>query len=290
MLFETQQAYADPEYEAFLEQAELSHTRLWLESLWAAFSPYADADFLTQARIDFHARFWEMFVANVFLESGFTLLPNLPGAPDIGVVLSDGRKLWVEAVTPGSGTGPDAVEPMSDEGGWIPAEQIVLRLQNAVTCKLAKIRTYQQTGTVAETEPVLVAVNARKIRYTLLDSDPSFALQCVFPIGDPYASLDRQTHRITGQGYSQRPSIVKKSGAAVATTLFIDPGSAPLSGVLYSQVSPFQLSLPEHRLSEACRVVHNPMAAVACPKEVPAWGGEAWATRRDGSWHVTWTW
>ena len=117
MLFDAQQSYADPEYGAFLEQAALSGSRAWLESLWVAFSPYADADFLTQARIDFHARFWEMFVGNVFLASGFQLLPNSPGAPDIGVLLSDGRRLWIEAVTPGSGVGVDAVEPMSDKGG-----------------------------------------------------------------------------------------------------------------------------------------------------------------------------
>lgn len=78
-----------------------------------------------------------MYLENVLLKQGFELVQDKPiHGPDILIIDCDSI-IWLEAVAPYSGTGPDAVLDIEKKKivTSIPDEKIILRLTNAVTNK-----------------------------------------------------------------------------------------------------------------------------------------------------------
>jgi hypothetical protein len=97
--------------------------RAVLRTMWASYEPYADPDFRQGFARDVDGRFWEMYLGCTLLEAGRTLLPVVErrregGQPDL-CVLEDGRRIWIEAITPDEGApGPDQiVRPTAINGG-----------------------------------------------------------------------------------------------------------------------------------------------------------------------------
>ena len=43
-------------------------TKLFIEKLWQRYRPYADPHFKQQIQVDFHARFWEMYLTCACLD------------------------------------------------------------------------------------------------------------------------------------------------------------------------------------------------------------------------------
>ncbi len=85
-----------PTYDRYyLKSATTAHGRAIFEPLYERFAPYADSNFLTEIKTRFHERTWEMYVANIFLTNGYYLESSNMG-PDVKLVLSDGRIVWIE--------------------------------------------------------------------------------------------------------------------------------------------------------------------------------------------------
>lgn len=151
-------------------------------ALWESFHPYADSTFVTdvqqavcglhehstpgpsrdKAYFLFHQRWWEMFVGCVLLDQGILLVPRNSwdrawggAGPDLQANV-DGRRVWIECIAPGAGSGPDRVpelsdepvddEPMGDEvvdeepADDVPVDQIKLRFLNAVDEKRKQLK------------------------------------------------------------------------------------------------------------------------------------------------------
>ena len=278
-------------YQALANDPHLSGAKANLEVMWRRFRPFADSHFETQLLVDFHARFWEIWLGNMMLDQGLQLLKRKDRGPDLGAELPSGRVLWIEAVTPGPGSGKDRVQGRPTGGlSWVPTERIVLRLRSAIEDKLRRIRQYIADEEIGPEDSVVLAINPRKIDYTISDAEPSFALQCVYPIGAPYATFDKSTLAQTDQGYTFRPTITKAKGAPVQTGVFTEGRSAPLAALLFSLVDAYRLNRhrPETVEDYSCYLVHNAMASNPVPCNALAANCEARVTRSEEDWSLNW--
>jgi hypothetical protein len=289
LLFDPNHSRAAGElFEDFAMEPSLAASRTRLEEIWQRFAPYADAHFVDEFRRDLFPRYWELFLFDLFIQAGYSVLPHPPRGPDLKLRLPNDRLLWVEAVAPGPGEGADAVRPI-EGGGFVPSDQIVLRLRSAIHDKILKLKAYAQSGIIGPTDLVLLAVNPGKTRFTMMDAEPSFALQCVYPLGAPYVAFDAATGAATREGFSHRPSIEKQSDAQVSTAVFIDPDNSLVSGMLYSSLLPYYLGAVTPPYAKLCRLVHSGVAANPV-KGVLDVEGEAMAIQNNDNWNLTWTW
>ncbi len=129
-------------YAAHLEHGTKTGVRERIEELWARYRPYCpDAHFLSDARKHFVQRTWEMYLACALMDVGFELSRPPPKGPDILTTL-DGSRLWIEAVAPTAGDGPDAVPGREKRGRMVgrvwsgspPSdESLILRCASALT-------------------------------------------------------------------------------------------------------------------------------------------------------------
>lgn len=281
----------DPWYQALVHDPHLASARENLEVMWLRFEPFADKHFESQILVDFHARFWELWLGNMLLDQGLELLAHSDTGPDLGAEFPCGGVLWIKAVTPGPGSGDDRVEERPSAGvSWVPTDKIVLRLRSSIEDKLRKIQHYLTSGLIKPEDMVVIAVNPRKIGFAVTDAEPSYALQCVYPIGAPYISLDRRTLAQVDRGYTFRPSITKKSGADVLTGIFTEARSAPVSALLFSLTDAYglNLGLPQTVDDYSCHLVHNAMAANPLPSGALGARNQAQVTEQAEEWRLEW--
>jgi hypothetical protein len=215
--------------------------RDFAERLWAEYSEFADPNFLKEIRRDFHARFWEMYLTCSLREGeakrGYHLSCPKPG-PDI-LLESDGRRLWVEAVTATDGAPglPDSVvEPNPGGSGRIPEEKIVLRYTNAMREKYKKYLQYLRHGIIRGTDAFVIAINAARLsyRWARAANDAPRFLKALYPLGPYQLLLDKRTGKIVGSGNEPRFQIAKASGAEVPVQAFLDRRYRAISAVLCS--------------------------------------------------------
>jgi hypothetical protein len=170
-------------------------------------------------------------------QQGAALSCPKPG-PDI-LLERDGNRVWVEAVvaTNGIADRPDSVvEPNPDGSGTIPEEKLVLRYANAISEKYRKYRGYLREGIIRKNDAFVIAINGAALSYkwTQAERDAPRFLKAVYPLGAYQLILDRRTGEIVGQQNEPRFSIVKASGANVATMPFLERRSRGISAILGS--------------------------------------------------------
>jgi hypothetical protein len=209
-------------------------------ALWDIYEPYADAEFLTEIKSNFDARYWEMFLTVFFIKEGYKVSCPKPG-PDVGIEFN-GIRIWFEATCPtrGDRAAADhvpALESVAIGGpavmGTVPNEKIILRYLNSISEKRRQYRSWLKNRIVSPKDAFVVAVNPRRIgTHEIADSDPPRILQAAFQIGAPYITIDSNLER-TGSGYLFRDAIKKSSGAEVLTGVFQQ--DLKLSGLLCSR-------------------------------------------------------
>src|SRR5208282_1945429 len=79
----------------------------YVESLWTIYAPYADKHFLSDATLHFQQRFWEMYLGCTFLAHNFVINRGGDKGPEFFLSRMS-QNIWVEAIAPGPGDGPDA--------------------------------------------------------------------------------------------------------------------------------------------------------------------------------------
>jgi hypothetical protein len=246
------------------QEEQIITAREFVESLWDRFRGLADPHFLTEVRRDFHARFWEMYLTRALYEyaaqRGAVLSCPKPG-PDI-LLKHEGNRVWVEAVVATNGIPgrPDTVvEPNPDGSGKIPEEKLVLRYTNAISEKYRKYRGYLRDGIIHKNEAFVIAINGAALSYkwTQAERDAPRFLKAVYPLGAYQLLLDRRTGEIVGQQNEPRFSIVKASGANVATMPFLERRSRGISAILGSFADPMYHRTP---LGSDFELAHNPMS------------------------------
>ena len=264
-LFDVDGANLDRGFEN-LKAAELpieQQLHAMLQEMWGRYEPYADPDFRQGFARDVDGRFWEMYLGCTLLEAGRTLLPVVErqregGQPDL-CVLEDGRRIWIEAITPDEGApGPDQIVrpvPLNEGGGLFaaPIRQAQLRTSGAFWTKAQRIARYLEQGVIGPEDTRIIAISASRFGVYVADQPLPLIMTTLFPIGDAYITIDRETGNVVDEGFHPAPFIDRERNP-IPRTAFLDERFADISGVIWSRVGLGNLS----RRSRPLTYVHNP--------------------------------
>lgn len=260
-----------------------------IEAMWTVYEPYADPDFRLGFARDVDGRFWEMYLGQALLASGKILLPTAErqrdgGQPDL-CVIDEGRRVWIEAIAPDEGQGPDRLIrpiPINEGGGLaaVPVREAQLRTTSALWTKTQKLSRYLAQGVIAPDEPRIIAISASRFGVYVPERPLPMIMNCVFPIGDAFVSVD-QAGEVVGEGFHASIAIARQNGV-VPRTAFLDPTFAHVSGVLWSRVGIGNLD----RTTRPLTFVHNPTAGVSLPARWGAWDREFFTTREGDQWQA----
>lgn len=263
-----------------------------IETMWMAYEPYADPDFPQGFARDVDGRFWEMYLGCALLDAGLTLLPVVErqregGQPDICVV-QDGHRIWIEAIAPEEGApGPDQIErpvPINEGGGLIaaPIRQAQLRTSGAFWTKAQTIARYVEQGVIAAEDTRIIAISASRFGVYVTEQPLPLIMSTLFPIGDAYITVDRETGDVVDEGFHAAPEI-QREGRPIPRTAFLDQRFAGISGVIWSRVGLGNLS----RRTRPLTYVHNPLAEVSLPTKWGVWDREFVTVQNDRGWEAT---
>ena len=215
--------------------------RVQCENLWSEFAEHADANFLSEFAVNFHQRWFEMYLTVSFIRAGLTVRCLKPG-PDV-LVTVDGIRIWIEAVcaTPGQDGNPDSV-PASTLGKVqeIPIRQYVTRIRNSVEEKVKKFERYIDSGVVENGDFSVIAVNGGEIAGLAGYLDECM-LRSLYGVGDIVVTIDRDSRRHTEADRMSVRTISKMSGAKIGVQPFVDGSMVNLSCVIASSVNAFNL-------------------------------------------------
>lgn len=265
--------------------------RAMLQEMWERYEPYADPDFRQGFARDVDGRFWEMYLGCTLLEAGHTLLPVIDrqrqgGQPDL-CVLDDGRRIWIEAITPGEGApGRDQVVrpvPIDEGGGVVPApiRQAQLRTSSAFWTKAQKIERYIEQGVIAPEDTRIIAISASRFGVYVSEQPLPLIMTTLFPIGDAYITIDREAGDVVAEGFHAAPFIHRdRDREPIPRSAFLDEGFADISGVIWSRIGIGNLS----RQVRPITYVHNPLAKASLPTNWGVWDREFVTTRHGDEW------
>lgn len=265
--------------------------RAMLQEMWTRYGPYADPDFRNGFARDVDGRFWEMYLGCTLLEEGRTLLPVVErqregGQPDL-CVLDDGRRIWIEAITPNEGApGPDQIVrpvPVNEGGGFVeaPIRQAQLRTSSAFLTKARKIGRYIEQGVIAPEDTRIIAISASRFGHYVPEQPLPLIMTTLFPIGDAFVTIDRDTGDILEEGFRAAP-LIQRERNPIPRTAFLDEHFADISGVIWSRVSLGNMSRQVRQIT----YVHNPMAQIPLPTNWGVWDREFVTTRRGDEWEA----
>jgi hypothetical protein len=250
------------------DDGHLRWAREECEALWEIYEPYADPEFLVEVTSNLDARYWEMYLTVFLIKEGHKVVCPKPG-PDVGFDFK-GRRIWIEATSPtvGADGTPDKVPEMKFDGVMrsVPNEQMILRYLNSISEKYQRqYVSWIDNKIVSPRDAFIIAINPRRLRNDIVDTDPPRILQVGFMVGNPYMAIDRKTAETVETGYQFRNAIAKKSGSTVSTGVFENGEYCGLSGLLCSRVD--AANHPED-MGQDFQLVPNPHAKVQLPKSL----------------------
>lgn len=270
-------AQADnPFYNRILDNLnpDYNGARDFVEAMWQKYEPYAEPGFLDDAKKDFHAKTWEMYLGCLFLEYELDLQKKTQKeGPDLHLRRNN-RSIWIEATAPESGTGANAVPDyrfgeVSDQ----PVDQIILRLTSAIQEKFKKYKGYIGESIIKLDDFFIIAINGGRIRHAIAEQHIPYVVKSVLPFGNLVLTLRKDSMEIVDSNYEYRDTISTAKGSPVATNIFENKDYAGISAVLYSWMN--IVSRP-NKIGVEVHLVHNPLANNKLPQGIFPFGTEWW--------------
>lgn len=270
----------DPIYNRIRDNLDSPYkdARDFVEKLWQKYESYAEPDFLEDARKDFHAKTWEMYLGCLFLDFNFNLQKKTKKeGPDLHLLWNN-RSIWVEATAPESGTGDNAVpEYKYNEVSNQPSDQIVLRFTSAIQAKFNAYKNYRNkdndNAIINADDFYIIAINGGRVRYSSGAPRLPYIVLSVLPFGDLVFALDKQSGKLVNSFHQYRDAITTLKGSPVPTDIFMNRDYAGISAVLYSYMN--VLNRP-NRIGVEVHIVHNPLADNKLPHGIFLFGTEWW--------------
>ena len=258
----------DPGYRHVRDLPNWREAKDFTESLWSKYRHLADPHFLTDARNHFLQRFWEMYLACTLLERGMELHRVGNEGPEF-FFLCGGRRIWIEAIAPGPGTGPDRV-PETEYGKayTVPTDKILLRYTSALRDKNLKRQVAVSKGILLPEEQVVLAINSGGIPHAPYRAEMPYIAKALLPFGALTIGIDPKTREVTDSYYRYRPELQKNNRSAVSTTAFLGTEYTAFAGVLHSGVD---FANYPATLGDDFLLIHNPSATSPLPRTVFAW-------------------
>lgn len=258
----------DPAYVHVRDEEHLRDAKAFTELLWATYRPLADPHFLTDARNHFLQRFWEMYLACALVHRGFEVKRVGHEGPEF-YFHCEGRRIWVEAIAPGPGDGPDRVpEIQLGEAYTVPTEKILMRFTSALLAKRKQYEAAIDKGIIKEGEQILLAINSRGIPHAPYGAEMPYFVKAYLPFGALTYVADTKTRKLTDRFHQYRPQVEKANSSPVATTSFLNPEFAPFTAALHSGVD---CANRPSELGKDFVVLHNPSATHSLPKNLFSW-------------------
>ncbi len=263
---------SDPAYVAVRDAPDLADVKSFIEQLWADYWPSSDLHFLRESKIQFHQRTWELYLWHVLKMYGHDPQKSGPKGPDMWFNL-DHTKIWVEAVAPGQGIGPDAVPSMRTLGEMIdageepvfqdvPEAQILLRFTQAISDKLKKYEDYCSAGIIDPEDGYIIAINGREAMAYRSDIEIPFAIKATMGLGSLAVLFDPDPTKETESHYQRRLQILKTNGSATSTELFLNERYRSVSALLCSDRD--IVNVPS-QAGPDMYYFHNPLASTPLP-------------------------
>lgn len=257
--------------------------------MWDRFHPFADPTFAKELRdgvqgLRTHAtpglkrdrayflflqRFWEMYVGCALSEQGVQLVARADwerdwhgAGPDLMATM-EARRVWIECVAPGPGTGPDGVPEFSDtQIDQLPVEQIKLRFLHALDTKRQQVAKHMAAAIVKPDDGFVVAINSRRVPWVFLTDDPPWIARALYGLGTHAVKYNTVTKEWPEPFLTPQPSVKKQNHEPIDANLF-GSGKAPeVSGVLYSAEDPWTR---KGNLASGLVFIHNRTARVPLP-------------------------
>jgi len=268
----------DPVY-CKIRDASNPHTlkaRLFFERMQETSGQFLGSDPAERVAMDFYPVWWELYLDHALHNAGIALGTRANRThPETGPdLLVENPNIWVEAVMPESGDGPDALnEPLTGQAFTVPIDDFVLRLRTAIAAKLSKLSRYIEDGTISPGDAAIVAVSGGRLPFRFNEGPIPYIVRAVLGVGGPTLEMDRATKKIVGRSIEYRDHIVKKSGSPVDTDVFFRDESTHVSAVLYSSAD-----CVNHCTKPGSDfvLVHNPKASVPIARGWLPIGDEYW--------------
>ena len=250
--------------------------REFMEAIWQECGGFLDPDTPKRATLSMPAVFWELYLAHVLKSAGISLQPQARSkknqkGPDL---FADKPDVWIEAVLPELGTGPDAMEyPPMGIASDVPVRSFILRLRSAFETKARIMAEYARTGLVKSGQAQVIAISGALLPTAIGEGPVPRILQAILGVGNLVLDIAQRTGEIVGHSVEHRDEVQKKSGAAINTAPFLDHAYSHISAVIYSAscwVNHPPVPGPDFT------VIHNDIADVKLPHGWLPIGDEYW--------------
>lgn len=227
------------------------------EKFWLKFKPYADNNFLTEVKTNFHQKSWEMYLGNVLLERKLSIKSQNEG-PDF--IVSDNIYIECTAPTKGDSTKPDSVldmfvakTPEEIREHNVPVDQMILRITQVIKDKaLLQYEKWRSKKWFKKNVPFIIAVNTADLQYV---DDPNMPNVIKALFGFQFMQINLKNGK---KSYSHRDKIEKVNKEPVFVNYFINDNFSFVSGVLFSDIT--VLNHP-NKIGDDCIFVNNPFAS-----------------------------
>ena len=250
--------------------------REFMEAIWQECRGFLDPDTPNRATVSMPGVFWELYLAHALMNAGISLQPqartkkNQKG-PDL---FADKPEVWIEAVLPEPGTGPDAMEyPPMGIASDVPVRSFILRLRGAFETKARIMAEYTRTGSVKSGQAKVIAISGALLPTAIGEGPVPRILQAILGVGNLVLDIAQRTGEIVGHSVEHRDEVQKKSGAAINTAPFLDHTYSHISAVIYSPCN--WVTHPE-KPGPDFTVIHNDNADVKLPHGWLPIGDEYW--------------
>ena len=246
-----------PKYDPdFIASGCFKERREKFDKLWANYKPHADSHFLSEIKINFHQRSWEMYLGNVLLEKKQAVRSQNEG-PDFII----DRIAYVECVAPTKGDPikPDSVpemfvvaKPEEVRVQDVPVDKMILRITQVIREKaLDQYENWRSKNWFDSKMPFVIAINTGDLSHA---EDPSMpnVLKALF--GFQFRQINLRTG---ATNFSHRNEVPKTNNEPVSVNYFVSRDFNFVSGVLFSDKT--VLNHPEN-IGDDCFFVNNPFA------------------------------
>lgn len=211
---------------------------------WKIYEPYAEKDYLSvmkaQSQEHFFGHLWEMQLTVKLKRQGLDVSTVKGNGPDVTITLSDGRKIWIEAVTCTDGIPglPDSCPPrVSGQAASIDTNKVLLRFRTALQDKIATFKRYIEKGIVSPTDICVIALNSSSMANGY-DWEIPLIAKAVYPIGSLQYNIPigpgSENKSIT-VNHQYQPKLFKINGASVSKDIFLSGENNHISAVIGSQ-------------------------------------------------------
>ena len=198
--------------------------------------------FIDDLRANWPGSSWQMYLWLLLQAHGYGLEDASGRGPDIAL-LESGRKLWVECIAPGPGSGELTAQPLPTErviAGDPNGEKVILRITGALAAKAQQTKEHIDAGLISADECIVIAVSLASVSTSGTSRLESYCLRALYgvgqpifrvPIGDPVEPI-----RVEQRFQSE---IAKPSGAQVPLIPFVSDQYPWISGLL---MNPFDVT------------------------------------------------